>query len=101
VAPYTDFANDLNASSISASLIPSGRSQSLRLPRIPATISNHQPVPLGQGFSGLELVDLVENEGEDGACVWGLAYELYVDIASIAWTIFCETCSIFPGNTLA
>ena len=35
--PYTDFVNDSNASSISASLIPSGRSQSRRLPRIPAT----------------------------------------------------------------
>ena len=59
----------------------------LDLPRIPAAIGDHQPVPLRQRLSRLELVHLVEHEGKAGAGVWRLAHEPFVGIAQIGGMI--------------
>ena len=88
-------------SHLSYSHAPHSPSHSLHLPRIPAPIRNHQPIPQRNRLPGLELIHLVEHDGEAGAGVRRLAYEQYVGIALIVWSIVCELCSLCPGDAPA
>ena len=59
----------------------------LDLRRGPTAIRDHQPVPLGNRLPGVELVYLVEHEGEAGAGVGRLADEPFVGVAQIGGMI--------------
>ncbi len=59
----------------------------LYLRRVPTAIGDHQAVPLRNRLPGVELVHLVEHEGEAGAGVGRLADEPFVGVAQVGGVV--------------